>query len=163
MDKPRNFVIMGAELNWVRLDAPVSSTGVSNGRSFTTPLAWELQVATKDSAKADEWKANHLNVKSKDGVFSVSLNRKAAKKDGSAMDPVRVVDAQKMPFTNVRSIGNGTTGNVIVWQAPYGEGNMSVFNSLTAVQITDLVEYTGGGTDFDVIDAPTETPSADLF
>ena len=90
-------------------------------------------------------------------VCSLSLvKRKAIKADGSAMDPVRVVDAQKMPLARRSSIGNGSTGNVIVWQAPYNTaGRSGIANSLTAVQVTNLVEYTAGGADFDVVDAPS--------
>ena len=155
MDKPRNFIVSDVTLNWARLDTVVSP--------FGTPQ-WELQISTADKAKADDLKANHMNVKEKDGMFTVSLKRKAIKADGSPMDPVRVVDAQKMPLARRSSIGNGSTGNVIVWQAPYNTaGRSGIANSLTAVQVTNLVEYTAGGADFDVVDAPSETPSADLF
>ena len=156
MDKPRNFIISNVELNWARLDTAVSP--------FGTPQ-WELQVATTDSAVADDLKANHFNVKEKDGKFTVSLKRKAIKADGSPMDPVRLVDAAKLPMANRSGIGNGSTGNVIVWQAPYNTaGRSGIANSLTAVQVTTLVEYTAGGVDFDVIEAaPTGTTEAPLF
>ena len=52
----RNYLISDVELNWAKLDAPVSPFGVSQ---------WELQIATTDAAKAEEMKANHLPVKGK--------------------------------------------------------------------------------------------------
>ena len=110
-------------------------------------------------------RANHLNVKERDGKFVVALKRKATKSDGSAMDPVRVVDSALNAMDNVRSIGNGSTGNVIVWQYPYeAPGRSGVASSLTAVQVTNLVEYTGGSSvEFDAVEseapaAPTDAP-----
>ena len=156
MDKPRNFLISNVELNWARLDDAVSP--------FGTPQ-WELQVATTDAAQAQMLRDNHLNVKEKDGKFTVSLKRKAIRANGEAMDPVRVVDANKLPMENRRSIGNGSTGNVIVWQAPYeAVGRKGISSSLTAVQVTNLVEYTAGGVDFDIVEgAEPETTGEELF
>ena len=156
MDKPRNFLISDVELNWARLDTPINPFGTE---------VYELQIATTDSAKADDLKANHFNVKEKDGVFSVSLKRNALKRDGSDNGKVRVVDADKMPMENTRSIGNGSTGNVIVWQYPYDQaGRKGVSGSLTAVQVTNLVEYNAGGIDFDIVgggESSSEAP--DMF
>ena len=63
LTQPRNYKIMGVELNWARLDQPVNP--------FGTPQ-WELQVATTDANVAKELSDNHLNVKEKDGKFVVS-------------------------------------------------------------------------------------------
>ena len=117
MDKPRNYLISNVELNWARVDTPVNPFGTEQ---------WEVQIATTDKAQADELKANHLNVKEKDGKFIVSLKRKAVKADGSPMEPVRVVNADRSVITDRRSIGNGSIGNVIVWQAPYDFQGRSV-------------------------------------
>ena len=67
-----------------------------------------------------------------------------------------------------QSIGNGSVGNVIVWQAPYEvQGRKGISNSLTAVQITTLEVYSGGSAavDFDVVgeDAPAGSDTAALF
>ena len=157
MDAPRNYMIADAELNWARLDTPVNPFGTEQ---------YELQVATTDAAKAAEWKANHLNVKEKEGVFTVSLKRKAKKADGSDNGKVRVVDAAKAPIENVRSLGNGSRGNVIVFQYPYeAMGRKGIASSLTAVQVTDFVEYVAtGGVDFDVVgEAPAAPSEAPMF
>ena len=157
MDAPRNYMIADAELNWARLDTPVNPFGTEQ---------YELQVATTDAAKAAEWKANHLNVKEKEGVFTVSLKRKAKKADGSDNGKVRVVDAAKAPIENVRSLGNGSRGNVIVFQYPYeAMGRKGIASSLTAVQVTDFVEYVAtGGVDFDVVaEAPAAAADQPMF
>ena len=90
MNSPRNFLISNVELNWAKLDQPVSPFGAAQ---------WELQIATTDKAVAEDMKANHLKVKEQDGKFVVNLKRKAVKADGNPMDPVRVVDAQKAPVS----------------------------------------------------------------
>jgi len=159
LTSPRNFLVSNVELNWARLDQPVSPFGAAQ---------WELQIATTDKAVADDLKANHMNVKERDGKFVVALKRKAVKADGSPMDPVRVVDAAKAPIMDRRSIGNGSIGNVIVWQAPYEvQGRKGISNSLTAVQVTTLEVYSGGSNnvDFDIVgeDAPAGTDAASLF
>ena len=155
MENPRNLLIENVELNWAKLDTPVNPFGTEQ---------FELQIATTDKAVADQWKADHLNVKEKDGKFTASLRRKAKRADGSDNGKVRVVDANKQPFENVRSIGNGSIGNVIVWQAPFDTmGRKGVSSSLTAVQIVTLEEFTpSGGVDFDVVETSTagEEPSA---
>ena len=156
---PRNFLISDVELNWARLDTPADNP-------FGGPAAWEVQIATADKAKADEMKAAGINVKEKDGQFVANLRRKSVRADGNPMDPVRVVDANKqvMDSSARRKIGNGSKGNVIVWQAPYENmGRKGVSNSLTAVQVVDLQEYSGGSSvDFDVVGGQ-EGEAADLF
>ena len=83
------------------------------------------------------------------------------KADGSPMEPVRLVNGAKEPITNRNSIGNGSVGNVIIWQAGYDvSGRSGVSNSLTAVQVTELVEYSGGSSvDFDIVgESSSEIP-----
>lgn len=149
--QPRNILLSGVELNWARLDNPIENPFGGT--------QWELQIATTDKKKVKEMKDAGLNVKEKDGKSVVSLKRKATKRDGSPMDPVRVVDANRNPIENRRSIGNGSIGNVIVWQAPYDSfGRKGVSSSLTAVQVTKLEVYEGSSSvDFDVVGADGES------
>ena len=163
LTQPKNLIVTDVELNWARLDTPAANP-------FGGEPNWELQIATTDADKAAELKANDLNVKESDGTFTVSLRRKSVTKDGSPMEPVRVVDSQKLPIAAAdrRKIGNGSRGNVIVWLAPYEyAGRKGVTSSLTAVQVTDLQEYSGGGDsmDFDVVgEAPSaDAANADMF
>ena len=77
--------------------------------------------------------------------FTVSLKRKAVKANGDANSAVRVVDssAVALPHEKISQIGNGSTGNVIVYQYPYKQaGREGIANSLTAVQVIDFKEYT---------------------
>ena len=148
LEERRNYMITDAELNWVNL--------ASTRDPFNQGAQYEMQIATTDKAQADEWKANYLSVKEKEGVFTVSLKRLAMRKDGTDNGKVRVVNADRTPFENVASIGNGSRGNVIVSQFPYKyAGRAGVGTELTAVQVTDYQEYTPeNAMDFDVVGAP---------
>ena len=138
-----NVMLKDVVINWPKLDAPVSPFGAPQ---------WEIQVELSDDQMKDMTSMG-LKVKSADGKNTMSLKRRAVKQDGSANDPVRLVDAQKMPMANRSGIGNGSKGNVIVYVMDYEfAGNKGKTAILTAVQITDLVEYQSSGLDFDMIE-----------
>ena len=145
MEKPRNHLISNVTLNWARLDKPQNPFGTEQ---------YEVQIETKDPAKAAELTANHMNVKEKEaGVFTVSLKRKAKRADGSDNGKVEVVGTKASEVIDVRTIGNGSQGNVIVWQYPYdAAGRQGIATSLTKIQITDLKVYANDSIDFDMID-----------
>lgn len=141
---PDYYRIDDVEINYPKLTTPVDPWK-------TGQFQYEMQIATTDATKADEWRAHHLNVKTeinKDtkeptGKFIVSIKRKAAKADGSDNGAPRVVDAAAQPI-DASNLGNGSRGNVIVYQMAYNvAGREGISNSLTAVQITKFEEYTG--------------------
>ena len=72
------------------------------------------------------------------------------KADGTANLPVSLVDASKKPITTYNNLGNGSTGNVKVYRAEYEyAGKKGITTIMSAIQITDLVIYTGS-VDFDM-------------
>lgn len=163
LTSPKNVLLTNVELNWARLDTPAENP-------FGGDPSWEVQVVFDNAESANIAKEAGINVKEKDGQAFASLRRKSKTKDGGDMEPVRVVDGTKSPMDSTarRKIGNGSKGNVIVWCAPYDyRGRKGVTASLTAVQVTNLVEYTGGSDniDFDMVDTPAGSTSeaADLF
>lgn len=107
-------------------------------------LQWEVSIVTTNAEQAEEWENNWLNVRH-DGTstklptkWTVSLNRKVHKRDGEEQEPVRIVDENLVPYTaeERRKIGNGSKGNVILWQGHYdNEHGKGVSTSLTAMQI----------------------------
>ena len=130
MEKARNFKLENVTLNWCRLNTPVNPFGTEQ---------YEAQVVVSKEQAATLAK-EHFNVKEKDGVFSISLKRKAKKADGSDNGKVRVVDSNLQPITDM--IGNGSKGNVIVFQYPYTyAGRTGIGNSLTAIQVTDMIKF----------------------
>ena len=102
-------------------------------------------------------------------MFVVSLKRKAKKADGSDNGKVRVVNADLSPMENTRILGNGSIGNVVVFQYPYSAaGRSGIANSLTAVQVTKLEKYESvASADFTAVDGVEVTeeakPAAELF
>ena len=151
IEAPRNYIIRNAQLNWARLDKPVTPFGTEQ---------YELQIATDSKDVAQEWTANFLNVKEKDGMFSVGLKRKARKANGEDNGKPKVVTADLQPLPEGIMIGNGSIGNVKVYQYAYDvAGRKGTGCSLTAVQITNLIEYAGGSSD-DFVAIESEAPSA---
>mgnify|MGYP003647786119 FL=1 len=158
LSEPRNFRMNNVELNWPKLVKSVSPFGTEQ---------WEIQIATTDKKVADEWENNYFKVKfDKEGKkYTVNLKRKVYRADGSENKPVRVVDASVKQI-DATNLGNGSMGNVLVYQYPYETaGRTGVAASLTAVQVIKFEEYTGGGEDFEVVDTsdaldePTKRPS----
>jgi hypothetical protein len=132
----RNYRVDNVELNWAKLDKPVAPFGTEQ---------WELQIATTDKSVADELSANHLTVKERDGKFTVSLKRKAKKADGTPNKPVLVVDASTKEL-DPAIIGNGSIGNVQLFQYPYDTaGRKGIATQLVAVQVVQLEEYNPSG------------------
>ena len=154
---PRNVVINNVELNWAKLARPITNQfGATQ---------YELQIATADKAQADKISSETgLSFKEKDGKFVTNLKRKAKDSKGADMTPVRVVDANKSPLDG-GSIGNGSKGNVIVWQYEYSfAGRKGIGNSLTAVQVTDLVKYERTpDVDFESVSKAPASASSELF
>jgi hypothetical protein len=143
MFEKRNYRIDGVELNWAKLSKPVSPFGT---------LQWELQIATADKSLADTLAKEHFNVKEKDGKFVIALKRKAIKADGSQNKPVNVVDASNKEL-DPTIIGNGSTGNVIVFQYPYEvSGRKGIATTLSGVQVTNLVEYSPNTSGFSAVE-----------
>lgn len=149
MTFPRNFRIDDVEFNYPKLATPFKNRFGS--------VQFEVQIVLKDKAQAEMLKKEHLNVREKDGVFSINLKRAATRQDGTENGAPRVVDASLSPVDSTR-IGNGSRGNVIIRQYEYDfGGNKGVGSMLEAVQITEMKEYTPEArVDFDVVaEAPT--------
>lgn len=133
-DGARQFLFKDVEFNYYK-EKPVTYKGVQQ---------WEVSIKTKNAEKAQEWEREHLNIRHNGtsttlaDTWTVSLNRKVFKKDGEAQEPVRIVDENLTPYTpeERRKIGNGSIGNLIVWQGHYSnEHGDGVSTSLTAMQI----------------------------
>lgn len=161
--EPRTIFLKDATLNYAKLVKPVNPFGTEQ---------YELQAATSDDANAQKWRDLGLNVKEKDGVYTVSLKRKARKANGDDNGKVVVIDSALKPISEDRlmTLGNGSTGNIKLYQYPYeAAGRKGVATSLTAVQVVDFVEYVGGGVEsgFSIVgdvpaeEAASEAPAAD--
>jgi len=133
-------IIRDIQIFWSKLDTPVSP--------FGGDPAYELQVrAPKKRRKELE---QFGNVKEVDGVLAVNLKRYAKNAKGEEVS-VDVLDGLKQPFTDLKSIGNGTKGAVKVFQYDNPRGGRPV-TRLMAVQILELVKYEAAPeVDFDAV------------
>jgi|TARA_R110000764_G_scaffold210231_1_gene296161 hypothetical protein len=135
-------IIRNVTLNYVKVDPakPVSPFGA---------LQWEAQIEVSADRSAEIEGMGKLRTLD-NGNVAVNIKRKAIKHDGTPNFPVALLDAKKETITVFNNIGNGSTGNVKVYRNEYDvAGRQGVSTSLSAIQITDLVEYTGS-VDFDI-------------
>lgn len=139
MSKLGTSIIRDVKLNYVFIDDPRDPFGT---------LQWECQIegdASREAEFNDYGKVRKLD----NGNVAVNLKRKAKRKDGSDNNPVDYVDIHKKPIDNRKNIGNGSQGNVKVFRAEYDmNGRKGVTTILSAIQMTNLVEYKGA-VDFD--------------
>lgn len=133
-----NVIIRDVQLYWAKLDKPVDPFGT---------LQWELTIQAPKKREAEL--ANFGKVKEgfEKGTIAVALKKKALKADGTDAAKVAVMDSSKNPL-EAKLIGNGSTGNVMVFQRPYEikAPNGKVTKSgtttmLNKVQVTNLVKY----------------------
>jgi hypothetical protein len=142
-------ILKNVELFYPRLDPKKP-----NAKFNKDQPTWEVQLRTRDKKVKAEW--TKLNLKPKtveddDGVFySVSLRKKSKKKDGTPNQPVNVVDGG-LNQIDPMSIGNGSVGNVRIFQYEYGDEG-KIASMLMAIQITKLNEYVpkGGDDEFEM-------------
>ena len=108
---------------------------------------WEID-AILNSEQAAQLVDAGVKIKDVEGVQTLRFKRKCTgtKKDGGTfkLDPPKVVDAAKQPFTSL--IGNGSLVN-IAYTIRKGEmmGKPYCKADLDAVQVLELVEYGGAG------------------
>lgn len=106
---------------------------------------WRINVVMDDE-EANKLKELKLKVKRNDeGKYEYKFKRKLNKANGEGTNPApRVVDAAKEPFEGI--IGNGSKINVqfgvYKWKNSFGAG---IGADLQAVQVVDLVPYSGSG------------------
>jgi len=137
------MILKNVELHWAKLDPKRPNT------TFNVDGVWEVQARTRDKKQAQEWKDANLSVKpdeDDDGVFYKTTLKKAAKKrDGEPNAPVKVVNGT-LEEINPISLGNGSVGNLRLFQYDYeiGQGKQKkkgIASMLMAIQVTKLNEY----------------------
>jgi len=152
-----NTLVRDVKLYWAKLDKPVDPFGT---------LQWELTIQVPKKRESEISSFGKVKEGFDKGTVAVALKKKANKADGTAAAKVQVVDINKEPFDS-KLIGNGSTGNIIVFQRPYeikapnGKVTKSGTSTmLTKVQVTTLVEYerkSSSFVDFDDTESDTKT------
>lgn len=143
MSNSKTVIVRNVELNFINLDRPHAPFG---------DMIWDTQVRTSDADSVAALEEAGVKMKEVDGVFQGNVKRKTMKKDGSDNTPVVVVDNNKQPWDASKRIGFGTKANIKLFTFEWSmSGRSGTSAILSAVQITDLVEYSGGdAVDFDV-------------
>ncbi len=145
------MIISNVELHWNKL-----GTKIDQGFDGNSP-AWTTEMRTRDKDQSENWKAAGLNVKTKDdedGLFwACTVKKPTHTKDGRPQVAPPVVGKDKMPFADPDSIGNGTVANIKIHTFDYNyNGREGVGFRLDAIQIIDLVEFSGGKPAVDYFD-----------
>jgi hypothetical protein len=135
-------IITNAELWFCRLN-PTRP----NAKFSPANPTWECQLRTTSKEQKKEWEQAGLNVTAVvpdegDIYFRVNLRKKSIKEDGSAALPVKVVGGD-LEEIDPDSIGNGSIGNVRLYQYEYmKEGKSKATASiLMGIQVTKLVKF----------------------
>ena len=123
---------------------------------------WEIEAELNDQQAAMFADAG-VRLKEDDGIKLLRFKRKVSgtKKGGGVYnnEPPRIVDAGKQPFSKL--IGNGSLVNIQYDLREWAMmGNTGVKADLKAVQVLELVEYSGGNSD-EFEDAGTTSVIAD--
>ena len=135
----QTVIIRDAELFFAKLDKPNASFNRDNP-------TYEVQIRTRDKKVAKEWKDLNLLVQPKeddDGIYyAANLKKKSKKRDGSDMVPPNVIAGDLSPI-DPATVGNGSIGNLSVYQYEYNvNGSKGIASMLMGVQVTVLNEYT---------------------
>jgi hypothetical protein len=137
-------VLKNCELHFVKAN-PTRPNAKFNKANPT----WEVQIRTTSKAVKKAWEDAKLAVKAvvpdEEGqapYFRVNLRKKSIKESGEASSPVDVVDHQLKPI-DPDSIGNGSIGNVRVFQYEYKKegGGTGIANVLMGIQVTKHLVY----------------------
>jgi hypothetical protein len=135
-------ILRNCELWFAKLD-PKRPNNKFNKKNPT----WEVQIRTYDKAQKKEWEALNLPIKAivpDEGqpYFRVNLRKKSIKVDGDASSPVRVVDGS-LNDVDPNSIGNGSIGNVRIFQYTYPrpDGTEGIVSVLMGIQLTKHIVY----------------------
>ena len=139
----KNVIIRNVELNYPHL---------FNAHQPFGEDIWDVQIKTNDIDTLKALKAAGVNMKDAgDGYYQANVKRKVLNRKGEKNKPVSVVDSSKNPWDPDTGIGNGSKANIKLFSYDWSVGGKSGTSAmLVAVQVTELVEYNGGGVDFDV-------------
>lgn len=113
--------------------------------------SWELQLRTSSKEQKKEWEEMKLSVKpiipdDAPPYWRVNLKKKSIKADGAASSFVKVQD-KKLNDMDPNSIGNGSVGNVRIFQYEFTKeaangGGVGIATVLMGIQVTKHIKYT---------------------
>jgi hypothetical protein len=149
-------IIKDAELWFCKVD-PKRPNNKFNKKNPT----WECQIRTHNKDVKKAWEALGLSVKAVipdegPAYFRVNLRKKSIKEDGEKASPVKVVNGS-LEEIDVNTIGNGSVGNVRIFQYEYPKegGGKGIASVLMGIQVTKHLVYHAKprDDDFDMTDS----------
>ena len=125
---------------------------------------WEVQIRTYDVKQKKEWEAQGVKLTAvvpEDGgkpYWKTMLKKNIFKKSGEPNDPIEIKAGNLTSKVDPATIGNGSRGNVQIWQREYtpAEGGLKIANTLSGVQLTRHKKYTPKPRDDDFEEAEME-------
>lgn len=157
------MIFKGLELHFVRChpDFPNKKWDPDNP-------SWEVQTRTRSKELKKQMEDAGIKVASvipegdEPPYFKVTFRKKVKKKDGGISSPVEVVDGSKAQI-DPSTIGNGSIGNVRVYQYPYPKkgGGEAFATILMGLQVTKHVVYERKGRREDFEETGTEVVTPD--
>ena len=137
---------------------PIIGTVPVNWAQVKTPNKYGEYSVTLliDDKTADSFTSRGFRVRDNDGQKELIIKRKVARKDGTPNQAPKLLDANKEPLDV--AVGNGSKVNV-QYRELETSNNYGDFKGLDlqAVQVVDLVEYTGSdGSELQPIDDDLE-------
>ena len=146
-NKNQTSIIKEVKFYYSKLDKPVSPFGTE---------IYDIQLRFPKH-RIKEMTAYGKPREVEGGEYAINITRKAKNAKGQKT-PVRVVDKDKNPMKDL--IGNGSEGNVIVYQYDWEvSGRTGTKTILIALQVTNLLEYTREEVDFDILEPATNDAS----
>jgi hypothetical protein len=135
-------IIKDCELWFCKLD-PKRPNNKFNKENPT----WECQIRTTDKAIKKIWEELQLPVKAivpDEGspYFRVNLRKKSIKEDKESASPIKVING-KLEEIDPNSIGNGSVGNIRIFQYEYPrkDGGKGLASVIMGIQITKHIVY----------------------
>jgi hypothetical protein len=158
-------IINNCEIWFCRLD-PKRPNDKYNKKNPT----WELQIRTYEKAIKKQWEEMHLPVKAivpdddSPTFYRVNLRKRSLKKTGEKNGPVKVVNGSLQPI-DPTSVGNGSVGNVNIFQYEFtdGDGKRGIASVLMGIQVTKHVVFKAKPRDNLFEETETEVIEAEPF
>ena len=145
------MLLKDVELMWCKVG---SNAGTKYG---SEELEWSVDCICSDKQSKDWVKSEHATKErvTDDGKKFIKLTKNLVKRDGNPAQSIKVIDKFGRDVDPL-IVGNGSRANVQYTTFPWDmAGRSGVKAILTALQITDLVEYSGNGvSEFDIEKQP---------
>jgi hypothetical protein len=135
------MLLNNVELMWCKVG---SNAGTKYG---SEEKEWSVDCICSDKQSKDWVKSEHATKErtTEDGKKFIKLTKNCIKRDGNPAQSIKVIDKHGTDVDPL-TVGNGSKANVqyttFEWEMA---GRSGVKAILTALQITDLIEYSGHG------------------